>query len=359
MKLCLKATIIKLILIAACIALPDGASASGSNGGEGGKIDVKEIVMGHLSDSYEWHIATWNGHHISIPLPVIVKGKESGWHVFSSSRLADGKSYRNFSIDNSRQGRIYETLPDGSTERPLDLSVTKDVLQIWIVVAVLLLIFLGSARWYRKKQPGDDAPKGFVGLVEMFTMMVINDIIKPSIGEKHYRPYAPFLLTAFFFIFVTNLLGLIPIFPGGANVTGNITITFVLAVFTFLLVNLFGNKEYWKDIFWPDVPTWLKVPVPMMPVIEFFGVFTKPFALMVRLFANMMGGHAIILSFTCVIFIACQLGVAIGASLSAVSFLLMVFMNCVELLVAFIQAYVFTMLSAVFIGLAHQEAHAK
>lgn len=358
MKLCLKATILKLAILAACLLIPGSSYASGNTGKEG-QIDVKEIVLGHLSDSYEWHIATWNGHHISIPLPVIVKGKESGWHVFSSSRLAEGKSYENFSIDESRQGKIYEKLPDGTSERPLDLSITKDVLQIWIVVAVLLSIFLGSARWYRRKQPGDDSPKGFVGLVEMFTMMVINDIIKPSIGEKHYRPYTPFLLTAFFFIFVTNLLGLIPIFPGGANVTGNITITFVLAIFTFLLVNLFGNKEYWKDIFWPDVPTWLKVPVPMMPVIEFFGVFTKPFALMVRLFANMMGGHAIILSFTCVIFIACQLGIAIGASLSAVSFLLMVFMNCVELLVAFIQAYVFTMLSAVFIGLAHQEAHAK
>ena len=125
------------------------------------------------------------------------------------------------------------------------------------------------------------------------------------------------------------------------------------------IVNIFGNKAYWKDIFWPEVPTWLKVPVPLMLVIELFGIFTKPFALMVRLFANIMGGHAIILSLTCVIFITCQLGVAIGSSLSFVSFLLMIFMNCLELLVAFIQAYVFTMLSAVFIGLAHQEHHAE
>ena len=358
MKLCLKAVVLRLILIASLITIPEGSLASGGNSGDG-QIDVKEIVLGHLSDSYEWHIATWNGHHISIPLPVIVKGSDGEWHVFSSCNLSEGKSYMNFRIDDSRQGKIYETLPDGTTERPFDLSITKDVLQIWIVVCALLLIFVGSAKWYRRKKPSDDAPKGFVGLVEMFTMMVINDIIKPSIGEKHYRPYTPFLLTAFFFIFITNLLGLVPIFPGGANVTGNITITFVLSIFTFILVNIFGNKEYWKDIFWPDVPAWLKVPIPMMPVIEFFGIFTKPFALMVRLFANMMGGHAIILSFTCVIFIACQLGIAIGASLTAVSFLLMVFMNCVELLVAFIQAYVFTMLSAVFIGLAHQESHAK
>ena len=137
--------------------------------------------------------------------------------------------------------------------------------------------------------------------------------------------------------------------------TGNINITFVLAMFTLLLVNVFGNREYWMEILWPPVPTWLKCPVPMMPVIELFGIFTKPFALMVRLFANMMGGHAIILSLTCVIFITCQLGAVIGTPLTIVSLVMMVFMNCLELLVAFIQAYVFTMLSAVFIGLAHTE----
>ena len=128
-----------------------------------------------------------------------------------------------------------------------------------------------------------------------------------------------------------------------------------MTLFTFLAINLFGNKEYWLDIFWPKVPVWLKCPVPMMPVIELFGIFTKPFALMVRLFANIFAGHAIVLSLTCVIFITCQLGAAIGAGLSTVSVVMMIFMDCLELLVAFIQAYVFTMLSAVFIGLAHQE----
>lgn len=216
-------------------------------------------------------------------------------------------------------------------------------------------IFIGAARWYKGRKPSDEAPKGFVGLVEMFVMSIVDDLIRPSVGEKHYRKYAPYLLTAFFFIFITNLLGLIPIFPGGANITGNINITFVLAIMTMLLVNLFGNKEYWKEILWPPVPTWLKCPVPMMPIIEVFGIFTKPFALMVRLFANIMGGHAIILSITCIIFITCQLGAAIGGPLTFVSFIMMIFMNCLELLVAFIQAYVFTMLSAVFIGLAHPE----
>ena len=241
--------------------------------------------------------------------------------------------------------------------RPWDFSITKNVLQIWIAAALMLIIFIGSARWYRKRKSDSAAPKGFVGLIEMFVMSINDDLIKPSVGEKHYKRFAPYLLTAFFFIFTTNLLGLIPIFPGGANVTGNINITFFLAVTTMLVVNFSGNREYWKEIFWPPVPAWLKVPVPMMPVIELFGIFTKPFALMVRLFANIMGGHAIILSLTCIIFITCQLGALIGTPLTVVSFALMIFMNCLELLVAFIQAYVFTMLSAVFIGLALPEEH--
>lgn len=343
-----------LVLVLIFALFSDMAKADG--GGQE-NIDVKEIVLGHMSDSYEWHITTWNQHHISIPLPIIVKGESSGWHIFSSSKLSHGQSHEGFFIE-SNSGKIYEQTAHGAV-RPLDISMTKDVIQIWIVVILMLIIFGGSARWYKGRDKSEDAPKGFVGLVEMFVMMVNDDIIKPSIGEDKYKPYAPFLLTAFFFIFITNLLGLLPIFPGGANVTGNITITFFLAVCTLLIVNIFGSKEYWKEIFWPEVPTWLKVPIPMMPVIELFGIFTKPFALMVRLFANMMGGHAIILSLTCVIFITCQLGFAIGASLSFVSFILMIFMNCLELLVAFIQAYVFTMLSAVFIGLAHPAHHSK
>lgn len=322
-------------------------------------VDVKEIVLGHMSDAYDWHITTWKGHHISIPLPVIVKGETSGWHVFSSARFhesADG-TYEGFYLNEEKNGKIYEHQANGEDTRPLDLSITKDVVQIWIVVALMCFIFIGSARWYKGKKPSESAPKGYVGLVEMFVMSINDDLIRPSVGEKHYKKYAPYLLTAFFFIFITNLLGLIPIFPGGANITGNINITFILALFTMVLINIFGNKEYWKEILWPDVPTWLKCPIPMMPVIELFGIFTKPFALMVRLFANMMGGHAIILSLTCVIFITFQIGVGIGSTLSAVSFIMMIFMNCLELLVAFIQAYVFTMLSAVFIGLAHPEHH--
>ena len=158
---------------------------------------------------------------------------------------------------------------------------------------------------------------------------------------------------------IRYLIGLIPVFPGGANVTGNINVTLFLALCTMIVINLFGNKEYWKDIFWPHVPVFLKVPIPLMPVIELFGVFTKPFALMIRLFANMMAGHAVILSFTCVIFLGWSIGVGYGIGLNAFSIIMLLFMNCLELLVAFVQAYVFTLLSAVFIGLAHKEEGAE
>lgn len=331
-------------------------SASESEG-----VDVKEIVLGHMADAYEWHITTIGGKHIGFALPVIVRSEATGeWHVFSSSRIEEaaheGKDYMGFFFNEEKNGKIYERLADGSTVRPWDISITKSVVQIWIVVFVMLAIFLSCARWYKKHDAKKDAPTGFVGMVEMLVMAIHDDLIKDSIGEKHYRPYAPYLLTAFFFILITNLFGLLPVFPGGANVTGNINITFFLALCTMLAINLFGNKEYWKEIFWPDVPMFLKAyPVAIMPVIEMFGILTKPFALMVRLFANMMAGHAIILSFTAIIFIGWSLNAALGSGLTVLSFVMMLFMNCLEFLVAFIQAYVFTMLSAVFIGLAHPE----
>lgn len=336
--------------------------SSASEKNDSGKIDVQEIVMGHTSDAHEWHITTINEHHISIPLPVIVMKNNGEWDCFLSSKFSaskDGK-YKGLYIpsEGDNKDKVCEIVNGKEQRVKLDISITKDVVELWIIVALMLFIFIGSARWYKNKKADSPAPKGFVGFVEMFVMMIHDDVIVACIGEKHYRRYAPYLLTAFFFIFISNLVGLIPIFPGGANITGNIAITFLLAVFTFLLINIFGNKEYWLDIFWPKVPVWLKCPVPMMPVIELFGIFTKPFALMVRLFANMFAGHAIVLSLTCVIFISCQLGVAIGAGLSAVSVIMIIFMDCLELLVAFIQAYVFTMLSAIFIGLAHiEEAH--
>lgn len=320
----------------------------------GEELNIPEIVLEHLSDDYEWHVATYEGKHISIPLPVIVRSENTGqWHFCTKHSLPE-----TFFINHEQHGKIYEKMTDGSVVRPLDLSITKAVAQIWIVVIVLISVFLYCAKWYKTRNEKSNAPKGFVGVMEMLVMTINDDLIKSTVGEKHYKQYAPYLLTVFFFIFTTNLIGLLPIFPGGANVTGNINVTLFLAVCTMLAINLFGNKEYWKEIFWPDVPLFLKAyPVPIMPVIELFGVFTKPFALMIRLFANMMAGHAVILSFTCVIFLGWSMGVGFGLGLNLFSIIMLLFMNALELLVAFVQAYVFTMLSAVFIGLAHKEHH--
>lgn len=339
-----------LVLLAVLSSVQINASET-----EGEKINIPEIVLEHLSDSYEWHIASYEGKHISIPLPIIVRSSATGeWYVCTAHSLPEP-----FFFNETHHGKIYEKLPDGTSERPLDLSITKTVAQIWIVVIVLIAIFLSCAKWYKKRDEKSEAPGGFVGMIEMFVMTIHDDLIKPSVGENHYKPYAPYLLTVFFFIFTTNIIGLIPIFPGGANVTGNINITLFLAVCTMLAINLFGNKEYWKEIFWPEVPLFLKAyPAPVMPLIELFGVFTKPFALMIRLFANMMAGHAVILSFTCVIFLGWSMGVGYGLGLNIFSIIMLLFMNCLEVLVAFVQAYVFTMLSAVFIGLAHKEHEA-
>ena len=339
-----------ILLLFLMMATPSFANAAE----EEEALDIPEIVLEHLSDAYEWHIATYQGKHLSIPLPIIVRSSETGQWFFGTAESLPG----NFFFSKEHHGKIYEKMSDGSEVRPLDLSITKAVLQIWIVVIVLIVVFLSCARWYKKRDSKSEAPKGFVGMMEMMVMMIHDDLIKSSIGEKHYKPYAPYLLTVFFFILTANLIGLIPIFPGGANVTGNINITFFLALCTMLVINIFANKEYWKEIFWPEVPLFLKAyPAPIMPVIELFGVFTKPFALMIRLFANMMAGHAVILSFTCVIFLGWSMGVGYGLGLNTFSIIMLLFMNLLEVLVAFVQACVFTMLSAVFIGLAHKDHH--
>ena len=323
-----------------------------------GSVDVSHMLFGHIGDSYGWHITDWNGKHVTIPLPCIVYST-TGWHFFMSSHIEHGYSYKGLFIaeEGRYKDKIVEMNADGEQIRPFDISITKNVASLMFTAILLIFLVLSAKRWYSKNDARDKAPGGLAGLVEMMVMMVHDDIIRPSIGEKHYKKFAPYLLTCFFFIFITNLLGLIPLFPGGANLTGNITITFFLAFCTLLAINLFGNKEYWKEIFWPPVPVFLKCPIPIMPLVELLGIISRPFSLMVRLFANIMGGHAAILSFTCVIFITFTIGIGIGSALTPVSLILMIFMNCLECLVAFIQAYVFTMLSAVFIGMAHPEPH--
>lgn len=322
-----------------------------------GEVDIEEMLFGHIGDSYGWHLTQWNGRHISIPLPCIIRSS-TGWHVFMSSRIEHGGRYNGLFLaeDGRYKDKIVEVLPDGRIVRPFDISITKNVASLMFSALLLIVIVLGTANWYRSHDASHDgAPGGFAGLMEMMVMMVNDDLIKPSVGEHCYRKYAPYLLTAFFFIFLSNLLGIVPFFPGGANVTGNIAVTMVLALCTFVAVNVFGNKHYWKDILWPDVPLFLKFPIPIMQIIEIFGVISKPFSLMVRLFANIMAGHAMILGLVAVIFVTARMGAVISGSMTFVAVVFGVFMDCLELLVAFIQAYVFTMLSAVFIGLSHQE----
>lgn len=346
-----------LCMMGACLPV----HASSDHADEGEPVNIKEIIFDHIGDAYEWHVATIGDKHISIPLPVIVYSQEKGLNAFLSSHLHHGHSYEGFHIatEGDYKGKVVETLSTGEVKRPmLDLSLTKIAAGIVLNSLLLVTIILCVSRWYRRREASDDAPRGFVGMIEMLIMMVYDGIIKPSVG-KDYERYAPYLLTAFFFIFLSNLMGLVPIFPGGANVTGNIAITLVLAICTFLAVNLFGTREYWREVLWPDVPMWMKCPVPLMPVIEIFGLFTKPFALTVRLFANIMAGHSVILALVCIIFVTHSMGALISGSMTVVSVLFTIFMNCLELLVAFIQAYVFTMLSAVFIGMSRVEHHEK
>lgn len=336
-----------------------GVVTASGHSSTSGKVDVKKIIFEHVKDTYEWHITTVGEKHIAISLPIILYSPRTGWEVFPSSVFHEQESYKGFYISymGDNEGKIVENDANGEEQRPLiDLSITKTVLSVFISSFLLVVIVLSTARWYRRHKADDKAPRGFVGVMEMLITMVIDDIIKPNIG-KNYKRYVPYLLTAFFFIFLNNLMGLLPIFPGGANVTGNIAVTFALALCTFIAVNLFGNKEYYKEIFWPDVPVFLKFPVPMMPLIELFGVFVKPFALTIRLFANILAGHTIILAFICIIFITMSVSTYIGTAMTFVSVVFTIFMNVLELLVAFIQAFVFTMLSAVFIGLSQPEHH--
>ena len=305
------------------------------------ELDMNEYLYGHVGDSYEWHITTIKEKDIVIPLPCIVI--ENGVHVFTLHHAAENgyTLNENGKLINAQTGK-----------RPIDISITKNVAGLLFDSILLVVLILLCARWYKKHDVLKEKPTGIAGLMEPLIMAIEDDVIKDAIGPD-YKRFSPYLLTAFFFILINNLMGIVPFFPGGANITGNIAVTGALAVFTFLAVNLFGNKHYWKDILWPDVPLFLKV-IPIMPLIEIIGMFTKPFSLMIRLFANILAGHIMLLSVVALIFLSAAMGPVMNGSLTVVAVLFGVFMDCLELLVAFLQAYVFTMLSSVFIGLAHQ-----
>jgi F-type H+-transporting ATPase subunit a len=322
------------------------------------KFAPGEFMLDHITDKHEWHIITIGHTHISIPLPVILYSRNTGWHLFFSSKFHHGlESYNGFEIPSTgvNKGKIIEKIGDAETI-PLDLSITKVVLSIIFSSFLLLFIFISISRKYQSNP--NSAPSGLQSALEPMVLFVRDDIAKPSIGEKNYERFLPYLLTLFFFIWFNNMMGLIPLFPGGANVTGNIAVTMVMALFTFFITTINGNKHYWQEIYnAPGVPWWLKFPIPLMPLIELMGIFIKPVVLMVRLFANITAGHLIALAFVSLIFIFAEISPALGYGISLLSALFSVFMGLLELLVALIQAYVFTLLSAIYFGMATAEHH--
>ncbi len=325
------------------------------------KFNPSKFLFEHIEDSHEWHVFTYKGRPYAIPLPVILISKNTGLVVFLSNKLHHGtksffyKGYEyKMETEGDMKGKIAEIHNAETVKFPFDISITKNIVALFASVSIMLWLFISVANAYKRNT--GKPPRGLQSLLEPVILFVRDEIAKPSIGHK-YEKYTPYLLTIFFFIWFNNMMGLIPFPPGGANLTGNIAVTGVLAAFTMVITNFSGNKNYWKHIFnTPGVPIWLKIP-PIIPLIEFFGVFTKPFVLMIRLFANITAGHLITLGFLSLIFVFGELHASGGYLISPVSIVFLIFMMFLELLVAFIQAFVFTFLSALYIGMAVEEHH--
>jgi F-type H+-transporting ATPase subunit a len=342
---------------APCVA---GDPEAHAGNGERKPFEAGKVITEHISDSHDWHLWGEGEDAVSIPLPVILY-TDKGLEVFMSSKfnhgyeLAEGKHYH-YKLEHNH---IYATDAEGNKiegAKVIDFSITKNVAAIMISMIFLVWIFSAVAKGYRKR--AGMAPRGLQSLLEPVILFLRDNIAISNIGPKKYEKYMPYLLTAFFFIWFNNLLGLVPLFPGGANVTGNISVTLVLAAITFLITLLSSNKHYWHHIFaMPGVPGWVLV---ILTPIEILGVLIRPFVLMMRLFANITAGHIVMLSFISLIFIFSKNGEEIiaGYAVSPFSVLFVVFMSFLELLVAALQAYVFTLLSAIYIGAALEEGHA-
>jgi F-type H+-transporting ATPase subunit a len=326
------------------------------------EFNVTNMIMHHIKDAHEFHILDWKGHAVSIPLPVIL-WTENGLVTFMSSEFhhddsgtviveKNGQKFVKFheeiyyASESSNADGSHVTLDEAhhpTNAHPMDFSITKLVFSMFVSMLLLILIFGASARAYKE----NGVPKGIAKFTEPLVVFIRDEVARPNIGEKHYKKYLPFLLTLFFFIWINNLMGLIPFFPFSANLSGNIAFTLVLAVITFVITTLVGNKDYWKHIFWmPGLPVPMKI---FLAPIEFVGIFIKPISLMIRLFANITAGHIIILSLISLIFIAESVWV------SPASVFFSVFISIIEVLVVAIQAYIFTLLSALYIGSAMEE----
>ncbi len=334
------------------------ASANPEEGAKEGKFDAGKLIMEHISDSHEWHVTGEGASTIALPLPVILY-TDKGLEVFSSSNFNHGETTYagnyTYKLNEKNQVEVVganNEVDAAATDKIWDISITKNVASLFFSAALLLFIFLSVASSYKKN--AGKAPKGLQSFFEPIIIFIRDDIAKQSIGPKYER-FMPYLLTIFFFIWFGNLLGMIPLLPGGANLTGNIAVTAVLAVITFIITTINANKNYWHHVFaMPGVP---KPVLLILTPIEIMGVFLRPFVLMIRLFANITAGHIIALSFFCLIFIFGEMnkGLGLGIGIFAVAF--NVFMGLLELLVALIQAYVFTLLSAIYFGAALEDPH--
>jgi len=312
------------------------------------KLDPSKIIMDHIKDDHEFHFFTAGSFHATIPLPVIVYAPGKGVDVFSSSRFGhEGEEeYNGYKLNEAKE----IVAIDGS--KVYDFSLTKNVVQMFIALFILVLIMLSVAKKYKTGQGIKTAPKGLQNLIEPIITFVRDDIAKPNLGKKAMA-YLPYLLTVFFFILINNLFGLL---PGSANVTGNTAFTMVLGIISLIVILFSTNGHFWGHIFWPPGVPFL-VKIILIP-IELAGVLLiKPAALIIRLFANMVAGHIIILSFIILIFIFGGMSKVAGWSFSPLSVAFAVFIYVIEILVAFIQAYIFTTLTAVFIGQSFSGGH--
>jgi F-type H+-transporting ATPase subunit a len=324
------------------------------------KFDISKFALHHIADSHSWHVI--GDTYISLPVILytsngIVNFSSSDFHHDDEGAVVvERKGLRFVKVHEkiyyaSAQANEHGNFVDldekhhATNARPLDISLTKNACTLLLSIVVILAVFLNVANGYKKRK--GMSPKGLQSWMEPIILFVRDDIAKPNLGHKYER-FMPYLLTVFFFIWFNNMLGLVPFLPGGANLTGNIAVTLVLATATFCLTVFNGNKYYWKHIFMPDVPWWMYI---VMVPVELFGIFTKPIALMIRLFANITAGHILVLSLICLVFVFDSLYIA------PISVAFAVFIGAIELLVAFIQAFIFTILSALFIGMAIEEHH--
>lgn len=336
------------------------ASDHDSHEEESKPFNAGEMIMEHIGDAHDWHVIDWDGHAVSVPLPIIIYHTEKGFDFFLSSKFDHGHATHNgYGLDDHGKIKAMDdhlVVNEEESAKVFDFSITKNVLSLFISAILILWIMFAVAKGYRRRT--GKAPKGIQAVVEPIILFVRDDIARASIGEKRFEKFMPFLLTVFFFIWINNMLGLIPIpLLGGANVTGNIAIPLVLATFVFVITNFNGKKHYWRHTFaMPGIP--IPVLIILTP-IEIAQIFIRPLVLMIRLFANIMAGHIAMLVFFSLIFIFSDNGNSLvgGFGVAVPSIAFTVFLFFLELLVAAIQAYVFTLLTAIYFGMAVQEDH--